>query len=70
MLGLIHFFVKPSSHSWFFNWGEKSQINFPNLFQEWWLFFGATQDIFCPEIHKSFDYFEVKSFEVPFLRLC
>ena len=26
------FFVKPSSHSWFFNWGEKSQMNFPNWF--------------------------------------
>ena len=61
MLGLIHFFVKPSSHSWFFNWGEKSQMNFPNWFQEWWLFFGATPDMFCPEIHKYFDYFKVNS---------
>ena len=26
------FFVKPSSHSWFFNWGEKIQNIFPNLF--------------------------------------
>ena len=32
------FFVRPSSHSWFFNWGEKSQKHFPNWFQEWWLF--------------------------------
>ena len=61
MLGLIHFFVKPSSHSWFFNWGEKSQMNFPNWFQEWWLFFGATPNIFCPNIRKSFDYFKVNS---------
>ena len=33
------FFVRPSSHSLFFNWGEKSQKNFPNWFQELWLFF-------------------------------
>ena len=26
------FFVRPSSHSWFFNWGEKSQKIFPNWF--------------------------------------
>ena len=53
--------VKPSSHSWFFNWGEKSQINFPNWFQEWWLFFVANHDIFCLEICKSFDYFKANS---------
>ena len=29
------FFVKPSSHSWFFNWGERFQIHLPNWFQEW-----------------------------------
>ena len=23
-------FVKPSSHSWFFNWGEQTQTTFPN----------------------------------------
>ena len=28
------FFVRPSSHSWFFNWGEKVQKSFPNWFQE------------------------------------
>ena len=53
------FFVRPSSHSWFFNWGEKTQKTFPNWFQEWWLFFGATQSIFCPEIRKFFYYFKV-----------
>ena len=26
------FFVKPFSHSWFFNWGEKPQTYFPNWF--------------------------------------
>ena len=29
------FYVRPSSHSWFFNWGEKTQTSFPNWFQEW-----------------------------------
>ena len=53
------FYVRPSSHSWFFNWGEKIQTIFPNWFQEWWLFLGAIQNIFCPEIRKSFDYFNV-----------
>ena len=24
------FFVKPSSHLWFFNWGEQTQTYFPN----------------------------------------
>ena len=52
------FYVRPSSHSWFFNWGEKIQTTFPNWFQEWWLFLGAIQNIFCPEIRKSFDYFK------------
>ena len=52
------FFVRPSSHSWYFNWGEKLQKAFPNWFQEWWLFLDATQNIFCPKILKSFDYFK------------
>ena len=52
------FFVRPSSHSWFFNLGEKIQMIFPNWFQEWWLFFGAIQNILCPEIRKSFYYFK------------
>ena len=30
-----NFYVRPSSHSWFFNWGEKTQTSFPNWFQEW-----------------------------------
>ena len=55
------FFIKPSSHSWFFNLGEKSQMNFSNWFQEWWLFFRANPDIFCPDIRKSFDYFKANS---------
>ena len=29
------FYVRPSSHSWFFNWGEKTQTSFPNWFLEW-----------------------------------
>ena len=52
------FYVRPSSHSWFFNWNENIQKSFPNWFQEWWLFFGATPNILCPEIRKSFDYFK------------
>ena len=32
---------------------------FTNWFQERWLFFEATQNIFCLEIRKSFDYFKV-----------
>ena len=55
------FFVKPSSHSWFFNWGEQSQTSFPNWFQKCWLFLGAIPDIFCLDIIKSFDYFKVNS---------
>ena len=42
-----------------FSIGEK---NLKNLFQigfRMWLFLGATQNIFCPEICKSFDYFKV-----------
>ena len=41
------FFLKPSSHSWFFNWGEQTQTSFPNWFQEWWFFLGAIPDIFA-----------------------
>ena len=37
------------------------QRSFPNWFQEWWLFLGATPNIFCPEISKSFDYFKANS---------
>ena len=49
------FCVRPSTHSWFFNWDEKIQNQFPNWFQEWWLLMGATSEIFCPEIKKSFE---------------
>ena len=55
------FCIRPSSHSWFFNWGAKMQRSFPNLFQEWWLFMGATPNIFCLEISKSFEYFKANS---------
>ena len=44
------FFVKPSSHSKFFNWGENFQNNFPNWFQEWWFFMGASP---CETPRKS-----------------
>ena len=37
------------------------QRSFPNWFQEWWLFMGATPNIFCPEINKSFEYFKATS---------
>ena len=37
---------------------EKIQKSFPNWFQEWWLFMGATPNILCPEISKSFEYFK------------
>ena len=37
------------------------QRSFPNWFQEWWLFMGATPNIFCPEISKSFEYFKTNS---------
>ena len=35
------FFFCPFDHSWFFHWGNemKNQNDFPNRFQEWWLFF-------------------------------
>ena len=52
------FCIRPNSHSWFFNWNEKIQTIFPNWFQEWWLFMGATPNIFCPEISKSYEYFK------------
>ena len=52
------FCIRPNSHSWFFNWNEKIQKTFPNWFQEWWLFMGATPNIFCPEISKSYEYFK------------
>ena len=52
------FCIRPNSHSWFFNWNEKIQKIFPNWFQEWWLFMGATPNIFCPEISKSYEYFK------------
>ena len=55
------FFVKPSSHSWFFNWGELSQTTFPNWFQEWWLSLGDIPYNFCPKIRKSFEYFKFNS---------
>ena len=55
------FCVRPSSHSWFFNWDDQIQKYFPNWFQEWWLLMGATSDIFCPEIKKSFDYYKANS---------
>ena len=55
------FCIRPSSHSWFFNWGENLQKSFPNWFQEWWLFMGVTPNIFCPEISKSFEYFKANS---------
>ena len=55
------FFVKHSSHSWFFNWGDKPQTSFPNWFQEWWLFLGAIQNIFCSNVQKSFNYFKANS---------
>ena len=50
--------IRPSSHSWFFNWGENLQKSFSNWFQEWWLFMGATPNIFFPKISKSFEYFK------------
>ena len=53
------FYFRPFDHSWFFHWGDeiKNQNDFPNWFQEWWLFFGATQDILCPQIKEGFSYF-------------
>ena len=48
------FFVKPSSYSWFFNWGENFQNALTNWFQEWWFFMGASSNIFCSEIKKIF----------------
>ena len=49
------FYFRPFDHSWFFHWGDeiKNQNDFPNWFQEWWLFFGATQDILCPQIKEG-----------------
>ena len=55
------FCVRPSTHSWFFNWDEKIQKSFPNWFQEWWLLMGATSEIFCPEIKKSYEFYKSNS---------
>ena len=59
MLGSIFFFYRPFDHSWFFHWGDeiKIQNDFPNWFQEWWLFFGIVQDILCPQIQEGYSYF-------------
>ena len=53
------FFFRPFDHSWFFHWGDeiKNQTDFPNWFQEWWLFFGAIKHIFCPQILEGYKYF-------------
>ena len=53
------FYFCPVDHSWFFHWGDeiKSQNDFPIWFQEWWLLFGATQDLLCPQIKEAFSYF-------------
>ena len=53
------FYFRPFDHSWFFHWGDeiKNENDFPNWFQEWWLFFGATHDILCPQIKEGFSYF-------------
>ena len=36
----------------------KNQIDFPNWFQEWWLFFGSIKDILCPQILDGYNYFD------------
>ena len=53
------FFFRPLDHSWFFHWGDeiKNQTDFPNWFQEWWLFFGVIKDIFRPQILEEYNYF-------------
>ena len=60
MHGLTHFLLDLlPTHG--FSTMEKNlkKKKFTNWFQEWWLFFEATQNIFCPQIRKSFDYFKV-----------
>ena len=46
------FFFRPFDHSWFFHWSDemKNQNDFPQWFQELWLFFCTIKDIFCPQI--------------------
>ena len=53
------FLFRPFDHSWFFHCGDeiKNQTDFPNWFQEWWLFFGAIKDIFNPQILEGYKYF-------------
>ena len=53
------FLFRPFDHSWFFHWGDeiKNQTDFPNWFQEWFLFSGAIKDIFCPQILEGYKYF-------------
>ena len=60
MLGTLLFFLSPFDHSWFFHQGDeiKNQNDFPNWFQEWWLFFGSIKDIFCPQILEEYQYFD------------
>ena len=61
MHGLTHFLLDLLPTHGFSIREKNLKKKFPNWFQEWWLFFGATQNIFCLEIRKSFDYLKVNS---------
>lgn len=58
MLGSIPFSFDPLIIPCSFNGVTKFKNDFPNWFQEWWLFFGAIPKIFCSQIKHVYYYFK------------
>lgn len=57
-LVLYLFFFDPLIIPCSFNGVTKFKNDFPNWFQEWWLFFGAIPKIFCSQIKHVYYYFK------------
>lgn len=62
----IVFWLQAYNHSWFVTFCKQAyKMHFPNWFQNWWMYFGLSEEIFPVEVQRSYHLFQQSIYSSP-----
>uniref|UniRef100_A0A0A0LUE7 Uncharacterized protein n=1 Tax=Cucumis sativus TaxID=3659 RepID=A0A0A0LUE7_CUCSA len=62
----IVFWLQAHNHSWFVTFCKQAyKMHFPQWFQNWWMYFGLSEEIFLVEVQRSYHLFQQSIYSSP-----
>uniref|UniRef100_A0A9I9D788 Reverse transcriptase domain-containing protein n=1 Tax=Cucumis melo TaxID=3656 RepID=A0A9I9D788_CUCME len=62
----IIFWLQAYNHSWFVTFCKQAyKMHFPNWFQNWWMYFGLSEEIFPVKVQRSYHLFQQSIYSSP-----